>query len=120
MNYQEHLKGFYLRRQVKSISYNALILYYLLTEQFNSCGFPRSMPIPISRLAGETGLTRRQLIKARKELIEKGYIQIVPVPESGKRIFDIPPLTKEAAVYIPLLPVNTAGKGEYNAESKKI
>ncbi len=93
MSYTEHLRGFYLRRQFKSISYNALLLYYILTEQFNSQGFPRTMPIPISKLSQESGMTRRQVLKARRDLINKGYLQIVPVPKSAGTAFELPSLS---------------------------
>lgn len=129
MNYTEHLKGFYLRRQVKSISYNALTLYYLLTEQFNSCGFPRTMPIPVSKLAKESGLTRRQIIKARQELIDKGYIKIVPVPCRKSSLFDIPTLITEqtgdkdipeASDCLPMLPCDRLHKGSEDTAYEKI
>ena len=95
MTYAEHLKEFYRRKQSVPISGKAQLLYYTLCEKFNSADFPKCLQVSLSSLTSETGLTKNQIIKARKELIVKGYLQAIGSPYERRRTIFIVPLNTD-------------------------
>lgn len=96
MNYSKQLKGFFLRRRFHPVSLTAILYYYMLFDYFEAAGFPSQMSIPMAALVRELDMPRRTVIRARDELVKKGYL--VRLTQNGKKksvSYAIVPLSPE-------------------------
>ena len=75
MNYLKQLKGFRIARATNPIGKNAKLLYFTLLEEANEAFFPEWLCLSNSTLQGCSDLCKSELLRARNELIQKGYIE---------------------------------------------
>ena len=90
MKYEKQIKGFFQRRRMFPISLTAMLVYYLLLEQFTVANFPKEMMIPIDRLTRELDLPEPAIAEARCELVQKGYLAAQKLPDRlGSTVFTL-------------------------------
>jgi len=82
MNYLKQIHEFSIRRKLFPLRATSIAMYYVMLEHFNQARFPPAMPIPTALLAGELGVTEATIRNCRRELCQKGYIELL----SGGRI----------------------------------
>ena len=78
MNYLKQIREFSIRRKLFPLRATSIAMYYVLLEHFNQARFPPAMPVPAATLAGELGVTEATIRNCRRELLEKGYIELIP------------------------------------------
>lgn len=74
MNYIKQLNAYAKKRKMDLLTSSATLLYFVLLEYANSLGFPKKLKIPNSVLVMLSSLPLTTLQRARKELIDKKYI----------------------------------------------
>ena len=75
MDYIKQLKGFRIARVTNPIGKNAKLLYFILLDEANAAFFPEWLCLSNSTLQGCSDLCKSELLRARNELIQKGYIE---------------------------------------------
>ena len=75
MNFINQLKGFKAARMQRPIGTNAIVLFFVLLETANEADFPEALSIGNLTLQGITDLCESSFMRARNELIQKGYIE---------------------------------------------
>lgn len=78
MNYISQLNGFWESIQTDTVSAAAICLYSFLLHIDNRCGWKREFTVSNSFAQGLTGMSRKQIERARNELKTKGYIEYTP------------------------------------------
>ena len=73
--YLDMLAIFRMARDTRAIGKDAILLYFILLDKLNTLNFPEWLTLPNSILQGMTGISETALIRARNELIQKGYIE---------------------------------------------
>ena len=74
MNFILQLKAFREISIQKKLSANAVALYFEIFSEFNEKSFPATLKISNSQIFASTSLSRRQLERARNELVENELI----------------------------------------------
>ena len=74
MNFILQLKAFREISIQKKLSANAVALYFEIFSEFNEKAFPTTLKISNSQIFASTSLSRRQLERARNELVENELI----------------------------------------------
>ena len=74
MNYLRQIVGFYSTLEVKPLSARSQALWHCLMWHYNSARWRSPIVVSESVLCGELGLSHKQFLTARKELVEGGYI----------------------------------------------
>ncbi|AYO30627.1 hypothetical protein D2962_08315 [Biomaibacter acetigenes] len=74
MKYIEEINAFQDWAALNSVSVSARVLWYAFMHIDNRCGWIVEFTVPISILEAHTGLSRREIYRARNELLQKGRI----------------------------------------------
>lgn len=74
MNFILQLKAFREISIQKKLSANAVALYFEIFSEFNEKSFPATLKISNNQILTNTALSRKQLVRARNELVEKRLI----------------------------------------------
>ena len=74
MNFILQLKAFREISIQKKLSANAVALYFEIFSEFNEKAFPTTLKISNSQIFASTSLSRRQLERARNELVDNNLI----------------------------------------------
>lgn len=74
MNYIQEINQFYIRTETNPVSPGAGILWYALMHVNNRTKWSSEFSVPASVLSAKSSLSVSALKRARKELVEKGYI----------------------------------------------
>ncbi len=74
MKYIEEINAFQDWAALNSVSVSARVLWYAFMHINNRCGWIAEFTVPISILEAHTGLSRREIYRARNELLQKGRI----------------------------------------------
>jgi len=74
VKYIEEINAFQDWAALNSVSVSARVLWYAFMHINNRCGWIAEFTVPISVLEAYTGLSRREIYRARNELLQKGRI----------------------------------------------
>ena len=75
MNYLRELNGFFDQIELDGLSASAVGLWYTMMQFANKSGWREEFSVPASALRLKSGLKDTAFKRARKELVEKGYIE---------------------------------------------
>ena len=78
MNYLRELLAFHGACMVNPVSARAMALWYMLMYYSNLARWRFPITVSESQLRGAIGLNHDQFIRARRELVEGGYIKHMP------------------------------------------
>lgn len=82
MNYLSEIIGFHRQLLVKPLSARAIAMWYTLMYYGNAAQWQWPIVLPESRLRGALGLSHRQFLDARRELVLGGYV--LHKPRAGR------------------------------------
>ncbi|SFF85911.1 DnaD and phage-associated domain-containing protein [Halobacillus alkaliphilus] len=75
MNYLRELNGFFDQIELDGLSASAVGLWYTMMQFANKSGWREEFSVPASALRLKSGLKETAFKRARKELVDKGYIE---------------------------------------------
>lgn len=93
MNYLSEIIGFHRQLLVKPLSARAIAMWYTLMYYGNAAQWQWPIVLSESRLRGALGLSHRQFLDARRELVLGGYV--LHKPRAGRQAPEYVVLSKD-------------------------
>lgn len=94
MNYLRELLAFHASCVVAPVSARAMALWYTLMYFSNLARWRFPIIVSEAQLRGSLGLNHDQFIRARRELVEAGYLRHFPQPGNKAAKYTIVKLSK--------------------------
>ncbi|SFJ54568.1 Helix-turn-helix domain-containing protein [Halobacillus dabanensis] len=118
MNYIKALNAFYDHQEFNPLTSAAINLWYSLMHVNNKSRWKKEFTASMTVLCVKSNLSESNIRKARKELVEKGYITFTSRSGNQAPIYRILPLYEEVDNENDSVEENSGGKSNGNENGK--